>query len=133
MSLEENKDVVRRLFKAENKRNIALLDDLMAPDYIDPILKLQSLEEYKQIQSAAIDAFSDFHETIENITAERDKVWVHFKVTGTHTGEYLGIAPTGKKFTFSGFAIFRVADSKIVDIESDVWDFMDLYKQIGII
>ena len=87
-------------------------------------------------------AFPDFHETIENITAEGDKVWIHFKVTGTHTGEYSGnvpligkvtLPPTGKRFTFTAVLIYRMADGKIAEKKSAVYDMLDFYKQLGII
>jgi predicted ester cyclase len=89
-----------------------------------------------------MNAFSDFHETIENITTEGDKVWVHFKVTGTHTGEYKGNIPligkitlpsTGKKFTFTAVIIYRMSDGKIAEKEAAVYDFLDFYNQIGVI
>ena len=143
MSLEENKAMIRRLWEAENERNLALLDELIAPDYVDSAFQFTGLEEYKQMETMSIDAFPDFHETIEDIVAEGDKVCVHFKVTGTHTGEYRGfplpsgkritLAPTGKKFTIRASLIFRIVDGKIAEKTSAVYDWMDSYKQLGII
>lgn len=43
MSLEENKNVVRKLLEAENQRNLELFDELMAPDYIDNAFQFTSL------------------------------------------------------------------------------------------
>ena len=78
------------------------------------------------------EAFPDWHETIEDIVAEGDKVWVYVKGTGTHTGEYLGLAPTGKKMTGSGVNIYRIVDGKFVEGWA-VEDWMDFQKQLGII
>jgi len=142
MSLEENKAIVRRLFEAGNKRNLALLDELMAADCVDNALQLRSREEYKQMFTMTLKGFPDWHETIEDITAEGDKVWVRFKGTGTHTGEYqeylpsigkITLAPTGKKITITGVLIYRIVDGKIVEKESGVYDFLDFYKQLGVI
>jgi len=143
VSLEENKAIVRRLWEAENERNLALLDELMAPDYVDNVFQFTGLEEYKQMQTMFTDAFPDLHETIEDIVAEGDKVCVHFKVTGTYTGEYRGfllpsgkritLAPTGKKLTIAGSLIFRMVDGRIAEKTSAVYDWMDFYKQLGII
>ena len=133
MLLEENKALLRSLVEAENKRNLALLDELMAPDYVDNAIQLRSREEYKQMQTIVGNAFPDFHETIEDITAEGDKVWVRFKATGTHKGEYRGIAPTDKKFTLTGVLIYRIVNGKIAEKESGVYDFLDFYKQLGVI
>jgi len=60
----------------------------MAPDFFDHDLQLRGLESYKQFETVFIKGFPDYHETIEDMIAEWDKVWVHFKVTGTHTGEW---------------------------------------------
>ena len=58
-------------------------------------------------------SFSDVHETIEDITAEGDKVWHRFRCTGTHTGEFRGLAPTGKKVTWTGVNFWRIVDRSI--------------------
>jgi predicted ester cyclase len=79
-----------------------------------------------------IKGFPDFHETIDDIIAEGDKVWVLFTFTGTHTGEYRGIAPTSKKITVECVDIFRMVDGKVVE-EWEVADGMNMLKQLGLI
>jgi len=142
MSLEKNKAIVRRLFEALNKRDLALLDELMTPDYVDHALQLRGLEANKQMFAMTLKGFPDFHETIEDIIAEGNKVWVRFKDTGTHTGEYqeylpligkITLAPTGKKITITGVVIYRIVHGKIVEKESAVYDLLDFYKQMGFI
>ena len=54
------------------------------------------------------------------------------KVTETHTGEYRGLAPTGKKITLTDVDICRIVDGKVVEAES-VNDFLDFFKQLGVI
>ena len=70
--------------------------------------------------------------TIEDIIAEEDKVWVHITETMTHTGEYRGIAPTGKKITFPSVWINRIVDGKVVE-GWEVYDLLDFLKQLGVI
>jgi C-1 hydroxylase len=132
MSVEENKAIIRRWFEAENKKDLSPVEDIVAPDFIDHTHQLRGLKEYKQRINMFIKGFPDFHETIEAIMAEGDKVWVHFKFTGTHTGEYLGLAPTGKKITVEAVEIFRVVDGKAVE-EWEVSDGLDFFKQLGVI
>jgi len=132
MSLEENKTIVRRWIEALNKRNLALLDELMAPDFIDHTYQLRGLEDFKQSLTMEIKGFPDFHMTIEDIIAEGDKVWVRLKDTATHIGEYRGLAPTGKKFTETGVLISRIVDGKIVEMWA-VADELDFLKQLGVI
>ena len=133
MSLEENKAIVRRFIEAYNKRNLDLSDDLVAPDYVDlDYSQLQGLEDLKQMMNMFFKAFPDFHETIEDIIAEGDKVWLRLTYTGTHTGEFFGLAPTGNKVTMKAVAIYRIVNGKLVE----GWfinDGLDMFKQIGTI
>jgi len=62
--------------------------------------------------------------TIEDIIAEGDKVWVHITETMTHTGEYRGIAPTGKKITFPSVWIHRIVDGKIATREGSLTNWI---------
>jgi predicted ester cyclase len=43
------------------------------------------------------------------------------------------VAPTGKKITLRAIVTWRIVDGKIVEKASQVWDFIDIYKQLGII
>ena len=132
VSLEENKAIVRKVIEAAiNQQNLDLLDDLSAPDYVDHTHQL-SPESVKHFMNMIFKAFPDWHETIEDIIAEGDKVWVHAEATGTHTGEYRGIAPTGKKITSKGVNIYRIVNGKFVEGWS-VEDSMDFLMQLGVI
>ena len=132
MSLEENKAVIRSLYEADNKKDLSILDELISPDFFDPAFKLRGPESYKQFETMFFKGFPDWHETIEDIVAEGDKVWVRFTGRGTHKGEWLGLAPTGKKITITGVQIWRIIDGKVVEKDS-VGDLLNAYKQLGII
>ena len=132
MSLEENKALVRSLYEAFNKHNPALLDEFIAPDFVHHTQQLRGLESYKQYETMVYKGFPDLHDTIEGIIAEGDKVWVRVKVTGTHAGEYRGLAPTGKKITVTYVGIYRIVEGKIVERWS-VYDLLEFYKQLGVI
>jgi len=142
MSLEENKAIIRRYTEACNKKDLALLDELVAPDYVHSALQLRGREEYKRFETMLWKAFPDLYETNEDIIAEGDKVCYRIKLTGTHKGVLSGfphpsgkkmtLAPTGKKFTITGVSIKRIVNGKIVESWA-VYDMMDLYKQLGVI
>jgi C-1 hydroxylase len=85
--LEENKAIVRKFIEAYNKRNLDLFDEFMAPDYFDHSHQAGP-EIAKQLFNMGFNAFPDWHETIEDIIAEGDKVWIRLSRTGTHTGEW---------------------------------------------
>ncbi|MBY8998546.1 MAG: ester cyclase [Candidatus Thorarchaeota archaeon] len=113
--MEENKAVVHSFIEAYNERNLDLLDDLFAPDYFDHTHQQQGLENLKQLFMLAFKALPDWHETIEDIIAEGDKVWVRVAYTGTHTGEFRGLPPTGNKVTTMAVDIYRIVNGKIVE------------------
>jgi len=132
MSLEENKAIVRKMFEAFNTQNLDALDELVAPGYFDHMRQLRGLESYKQNLTMFYRSSPDSHETIEDIIAEGDKVWVRIRGTGTHTAEYRGLAPTGKKTTWEAVSIWRIVDGKAVEMWA-VADELDFYKQLGVI
>jgi predicted ester cyclase len=132
VSLEENKDIIRKVMETVNKRDLALLDELIAPDYVDTTLRLKGLKGFRQSVTLLYEGFPDIHATIDDIIAEGDKVWDRVTLTATHTGKYRGLTPTGKKIAFKGVRIWRIVDSKVVERES-FYDFLDFYKQLGII
>ena len=105
MSLEENKAIIRRLVETFNKHDVTLWDEFIAPDFVDHTIPLQGLDNFKQFETMFINGFPDYHETIEDIVAEGDTVWIYFKVTATHTGEWnlfgVPLPPTGKKVTYT--------------------------------
>ena len=132
MSLEENKAIVRKWVEATNKRNLSVLDELMAPDFFHPTWQLRGPEGMKQFYALAFKGFPDLHETIEGIIAEGDKVWHRFRTTGTHRGEFRGLAPTGKKVTWTGVNFWRIAEGKVVE-KGSIYDMLDTLKQLGVI
>jgi len=129
---EENKAIIRSLYEADNKKDLDILDELISPDFYDPSFNLRGAKDYKQFETAFFKGFPDWIETIEDIIAEGDKVWVHFTGTGTHKGEWLGLAPTGKKMTLKAVQIWRIVDGKVVAKES-IGDLLDVFKQLGVI
>ena len=132
LSLEENKAIICRLVEIFNKHDVTLLDELIAPDFVDHDFQLKSLKSFKQTETLNFKVFPDIRRTIEDIIAEGDKVWIRFTDVGTHTGEYRGIPPTGKEITLTGVLIWRIVDGKVVE-KAGVYDQMDFFKQVGVI
>jgi len=107
MSLEENKAIIRRLTLEVNKRNLGVLDELMASDYVDHTLQSRGRENVKQFYTMAFKDFPDLYKTIEDIIAGEDKVWVRYKNTATD--------PTGKKIELTSINIFHIVNGKVVE------------------
>jgi len=111
MSLEENKAIVRRFIEEFNKRNLAILDELTAPDYVDHDRKVRGREtdfnHGKQAVAKLLKDYPDLHTTIEDIIAEGDKVWYLEKDTGTDS--------SGKKMDVTSLIILRIVNGKFVE------------------
>ena len=60
-------------------------------------------------------AFPDLHAHIEDIFAAQDKVAVRLRFRGTHSGEFLGFAPTGRTVEYVSHEFYRVADGLIAE------------------
>jgi predicted ester cyclase len=132
MTLEENMEIGRKMMEAVNKQDLEMLDELIVPEYVNPQLKVWSLEDLKQVLRRQYAGFPDIHRTIEDIIADEDSAWIKVRITATHTGEYRGIAPTGEKIIMDAVPHYRIVDGKIVEGWS-VWNPLDYLKQLSVI
>lgn len=123
MSTETNKAIVKRFFEeAYNNRNVAIADELIAPDFINHNASLQARgpEGVKQTIVAQLNAFPDIHTTIEDVIAEGDKVVV--RATDRFTRQ-----PDGKQMMLTWIEIIRLENGKAVEswVEADLSSFLE--------
>ncbi len=90
------------------------------------------LEGLKDVLRGMRTAFPDMHWTVEEQVAEGDKVVTRFEWTGTHRGEFLGVAATGRAVKVWGMVIDRLEGSKIRDTRL-IMDALGLMMQLGVI
>jgi len=107
VSLEKNKAIIRRANEALNKKDLTVIDEFIAPDYVDHTNQLRGRENVKKFYTKAFKDFPDFHRTIEDIIAEGDKVWIRYRFTGT--------APSGRKIELTTVSILRIVNGKVVE------------------
>ena len=117
--LSDNKAVVLRS-EAElwSKGDLTVADELYSPDFVCHFVvgpEWRGLEGIKGEVRSHRTSFPDWHERVDDIIAEGDRVVIRFTSTGTQLGEFLGIPPTGRKVSIQEVAIFRVVDGKIVE------------------
>ncbi len=134
MSTEENKAIVRKYRAAHNQNNLDALDAIVAQDVIShaalPGLP-SGLAGGKLAHQAFLKSFGDLQTTTEDLIAEGDKVMERYTTHGTHTGDFMGIPPTGKKFAIETMVVYRLANGKIVE----TWGLNDgqaLMMQLGL-
>lgn len=129
----ENKKIVRRALE-EPWSDLSVLDEVIDSGYIgydpaqpEPLRGPQGAKEnIEQYRSA----FEGAQITVKEQIAEGDYVASRWEGRGRHTGELMGISPTGKDITVSGQTISRLAGGKIVE-EYTNWDTLGMLQQIG--
>jgi steroid delta-isomerase-like uncharacterized protein len=116
--VRDTKALVRRYYaEVWNMWNAAALEELISPDFTfrgSIGTAVNGIEQLRRYVSKIRTAFPDFHNHIEELIAEGEKVAARLTYTGTHRGELLGFPATGNKIAYSGMAIFEFAESKIV-------------------
>ena len=120
-----------------NKGDMSVADELCAPDIVrttPPSIGAVTtgIEELKQSITTIRTAFPDAKITVDRSTIARaNRVTVQWTITGTHQGEFMGVAATGKKVTSSGISILTFAKGKIVD-DYAMWDDLHSWRQLGV-
>ena len=139
MTAESNKILVRRYVEEVfGKGNLDLIGEFVAADTVNrgvgtpdqPDRPTSGLRGPIQVIGQLHSAFPDLAVMVEDVFGEGDKVLVRHRWTGTHRGEILGIAATGRSVTVQAMNVFRIADGKIVER----WGGPDLYgliQQLG--
>ena len=122
MSPEENKAFIRRYFEALSGKD--------KPATV--VNRYVSDEELKHHIALYEAAFPSYQLIAEDMIAEGDKVVVRSTFRGTHKGDLMGIAPTGKQVTMPLILIYRIADDKIVEHWMQA-DALGLLQQLGVI
>jgi predicted ester cyclase len=138
MSLEENKELVRRYIEAIDENatsDWSILDDYVAEDFVahNPAIPGVSLDREGMKQAAEIFrvATPGRHE-IGIQVAEGDLVVSQITGRGVHAGELLGIPATNAEVETEGIAIHRIRDGKIVEYWS-VTDIARVLQQVGVL
>jgi predicted ester cyclase len=124
-SPEENKELVRRLVQeAVGQHNLDVLDEVAAGEFGRAARRW--VQPFRS-------AFPDFEMEIVELIAEGDKVVGHFRCSGTHRGEWLGVPATGRRFEqVDEIYVFEVRDGKLVSAVG-VEDNLTRLRQLGIV
>ena len=126
MSAEDTKEIVCRFWEEGwNQQNLDRFDELMDRQYA-------ALEHSWSAEVWA--AYPDTHFELHDLIAESDKVVTRVTLNGTHSGEFWGVAPTGKKMSVGAMFIHRVVDGRIQwDGRFGVIDLLGWQQQLGLV
>jgi steroid delta-isomerase-like uncharacterized protein len=130
---DENKALVRRFLEYVNSDNSAPIDGFFARTYayhnsFTP--DVNDLSGVKEFNAMAYKAFPDLRIAIEDMVAEGEKVVYRYSARGTHKGEIMGIAATGKQVVVTGIVISRITNGKFQE-DWESTDATHVLQQLG--
>jgi steroid delta-isomerase-like uncharacterized protein len=126
-----NAELVRAGFEAFNAGDADACLALAAPDLIMNLAEMpgprHGHDEWRQGFELMKHAFPDLQAHIEDIVAAEDKVAVRVRFLGTHSGEFLGFAATGRTVEYVSHEFYRIADGLI----AEEWICSDMATLLG--
>ncbi len=136
MSTQENKAIVRRLLEdIWSNGKLDVVDEIFTTNFVrhGPALEgeVSGREGFKRLVSMYRSTFPDLRTSLEDQVAEGALVVTRWTARGTHRGELMGTAPTGKSATITGVLINRVAGGKI-EAEWAYYDALGMLQQLGV-
>jgi predicted ester cyclase/heme-degrading monooxygenase HmoA len=128
---EKNKEILRLVLEqAFNQRKMELLTDVVSEDYIG-FNGTKGAAGFQAPIRQLIDGFADARWNVQQIFAEGDKVFVSWKLEGTHTGTWQRIPPTGKRVSVNAMGTYELKDGKIVNAQV-LTDRLGFLQELGI-
>lgn len=126
---DANKAVLRRVYdEVFSQGRLDVVDDVVAADAVDhtppPGATGDTRADLKAFATMVREGFPDlrFRSVLE--LADGDKVVIQYEMTGTHTGDFLGLAPTGEPVTVTGVDVVTVVDG----VCTEHWGWDDTWK-----
>ena len=132
---DDNKAIIRRYREIHNSNNLSGLDAIVAKDVISHNLLPglpPGLEGGKMAHQAFLETAPDIKTKTEYLVADGDKVVEWYTASGTNTGPFMGMPPTGKPWEIATVILYRLANGKIVE----TWGLNDQFgfmQQLGLI
>lgn len=122
--------------KEINAHNIDAFDRYLTPDFVEheevPGVEGSGSEVPKAFFGMVFTAFPDMRMEILDTAVDSDKVWWRFRMTGTNTGEFMGMPPTGKKIDIEGIDVLRMEGDRAAE-HWGVTDQMKMMQQLGLV
>ncbi|MBM7804892.1 steroid delta-isomerase-like uncharacterized protein [Geodermatophilus bullaregiensis] len=132
---ERTKALVQGLEQAMNTRQLDLLDEVLAPDFVrhceaTPDVDVRTLEQFKDFLRQNTQSFPDNVQIFRHVVAEGDMAGIWATYEGTQTGRLGPFPPSGKKAEFSFGGVLRVENGKIAELWV-TWDNTTVLSQLG--
>jgi len=133
---EKNTAAIKRFYEeVVNKGNLKLMDELVAAEFVEheemPGMK-PGRDGFKEFFTMFRAAFPDLQFQVNDLVAKGDKVWAYITIRGTHKGQFMDMAATGKTIEVKGFDIIRFVNGKAAE-HWGLTDSMTMMMQLGAI
>ena len=116
---KEKKVLADKYVEAWNEGNLSLFDELLSPEIVrhtvDIYEDIIGIEAFKEYVTSMRTSFPDFNATLDELIIKGDNIVARWTVTGTNTGPFNEMPPTGKKVKYSGVNISHVIDGKLIE------------------
>ncbi len=131
MSTEDNKKLVRRHYQEVlTQKNLDVIDQIYAEQIRVGDTASMPRSMFQTYAGMTAQAFPDLVATVLDQVAEGDKVVSRWKATGTHQGQFMDIAATGKTVTITAIHIHQIEDGRIAALWEEI-DMFGLRQQLG--
>jgi len=130
--MPQTEEVLAGIYEAINTGNVALLEKFVAPDYVEHSEGFRGVEPFQQQITAFRAAFPDLHVSIDDLLTDGDRFASRTTVTGTHTGDLMGMPATGQRISVEAVDIGRVENGQA----KERWGGLNMYSmltQLGVI
>jgi steroid delta-isomerase-like uncharacterized protein len=129
----QNIATARRFFEEMwSQRRPELVEEIIDPDAVceSEVGTLVGHEPFlERVYRPFVSAFPDLKIEVEGTVTEGDQVVVLWRATGTHTGEGLGLAPTGRSLAIRGMSWMRLRDGRFIE-GRDCWNLGGLFASL---
>lgn len=124
---EGNKALVLRLVeRIWNGHDLDLAEELFAADLANGLGRPSGPSSVKEWHRSTRETFPDLRYSVEEVLAEGNRVALRWTATGTQSGWFGPIPPTGKAVTYAGVHFFTIEDGRIADL----WAINDTFGKI---
>lgn len=128
---DQAKSLVEDFFEAVNRGALERFDQLVHPDYKDHLAgQLPGREAVREYFKSIRVTFPDLIMTILATVAEGDRIAVHNRIEGTHTGPMGDVPPTGRRMSVEAFQLYRIENGQLAE-HWEVADVASLMRQLS--
>jgi predicted ester cyclase len=129
--------IADKVYDIFNRGAVDELDSAFAPGFVDheelPGVSGNGIELPKAFVQMSHQGFPDFHMEVLHVIGEGDMACAHFRLTGTHGGEFMGIPATGRSVDIEGIDLVKLSDSGQITEHWGVSQEMQMMRQLGLI